>query len=112
MISTDLRPVGFYEMRERITGNRLEVYARLLDNGPATGSELAAAMGWPVTSVRPRLTELLDLLHAEPTGKRRNSEHEFRALTASQAQAAHAAAFPPPPVQEPAPIGQAGFSFA
>lgn len=125
MTSTDLRAVGFSEVRERITGNRLTVYDALLSAGPLTGSELAANMGWPVTSVRPRLTELCDLLHAVTTGKRRAHEHEFRALTASEALAAFAAQPIPAELPRPAPIAptahatralsdqfQSGFLFA
>lgn len=102
----DLRTIGFNEVRDRITGNRLEVYGALLDNGPKTGSEIAAFLKWDVTSVRPRLTELVECFHAETTGRRRNHEHEFRALTPSQALAKHAGQNAPPvpvaPVFQPA----------
>lgn len=90
-MSTDLRSVGFAEVRDRLTGNRLKVYAALVAYGPSTASEVAKDLGWDKTSVRPRLTELVDMLHAQPTGVRRNHEHEFRALTDTEAAALHAA---------------------
>ena len=107
-LNNDLRAIGFSEVRGRITGNRLEVYSRLLAHGPATGSELAAVMGWEVTSVRPRLTELCDLHHATATGKRRMCEHEFAALSTTAAEAMHEAATrraapAPEPTPEPPP---------
>lgn len=80
---TDLRPIYFHEARERLIGNRLAVYIELA-RGACTGSELAARMGWPVTSVRPRLTELRGISACVETGVRRNGEHEFRALTADE----------------------------
>lgn len=86
---TDLRPIYFNEARARLVGNRLAVYDALMAHGPATGSELSKAMGWQVTSCRPRLTELRAIHAAIETGIRRNGEHEFRALTAAQMQAAN-----------------------
>jgi hypothetical protein len=92
MLSIDLRGIGFAEVRSRITGNRLEVYSRLLAHGPATCTELAAVMGWDKCSVRPRVSELCELAHAVATGNRRNSEHEFAALSAGDAEVLHEAA--------------------
>lgn len=85
---TDLRPIYYREARERLVGNRLAVL-QSLRIGPATGTELAARMGWAVTSVRPRLTELRDLSACTETGTRRNGEHEFRALTDAEIRAAY-----------------------
>jgi hypothetical protein len=82
----DLRPVYFHEARERLVGNRLAVYVALAES-PATGTELAARIGWPVTSVRPRLCELRELHAAATTGNRRNGEHEFRACGHAEMQA-------------------------
>ena len=89
---TDLRSVGFSEVRERLTGNRLTVYEALLTRGPSTGSELAAFMRWTVLSVRPRVTELCDCYHATATGERRDGEHVFRAVQPAEAMAMHEAA--------------------
>ncbi len=84
---TDLRPIYFAEARERLIGNRLAVYTALLEIGPATGTVLSEYMGWPVTSVRPRLTELRGISACVETGVRRNGEHEFRALSADEMRA-------------------------
>lgn len=82
---TDLRPIYYREARERLVGNRLAVL-QSLRIGPATGTELAARMGWAVTSVRPRLCELRAISACAETGTRRNGEHEFRALTDAEMQ--------------------------
>lgn len=84
----DLRPIYYHEARARLVGNRLAVYDVLHAAGPCTGAELATRMGWPVTSVRPRLTELREMHAVIETGIRRNGEHEFRAMTAAEMQAA------------------------
>lgn len=73
----DLRPIYYHENRLRLVGNRLEVF-NALKSGPATAKELASRIGWDVTSVRPRLTELRKIDAAIETGVRRNGEHEFR----------------------------------
>lgn len=91
-MKTDLRSVGFSEIRERLVENRLAVYDALVKQGPSTGSELARAMGWTVLSVRPRVCELEAMFHAIATGKRRTSEHEFRALTVAEAMELHESA--------------------
>lgn len=83
----DLRPIYYHEARERLIGNRLAVYDALLTSGACTGTELAARMGWQVTSVRPRLCELRDMRFAETTGVRRDGEHEFRALSHAEVRA-------------------------
>lgn len=83
----DLRPIYYHEAKDRLNGNRLNVYDALRTHGPLTGTELAARMGWQVTSVRPRLCELRELRFAETTGVRRDGEHEFRALSHAEAQA-------------------------
>ena len=91
-MSTDLRAVGFSEVRERLTSNRLTVYDALLSRGPSTGSELAAYMRWTVLSVRPRVVELQAMFHAAATGERRDGEHVFRAVQPGEAMELHEAA--------------------
>lgn len=105
-MSTDLRAIGFAEVRDRLRGNRLAVYTALVERGPSTGSELAAHMKWSVLSTRPRVVELCDMFHAQATGVRRNHEHEFRALSAAEAKQLHDAAkaeseFKPEPAENP-----------
>jgi len=83
-MTADLRPIYYHEARARLVGNRLAVYMALTEAGPSTPKELAARMGWDVTSVRPRITEMRQIHAVIETGIRRNSEHEFRALTEGQ----------------------------
>jgi len=88
----DLRTIGWSEVKERVTGNRARVHEALLKHGPKTCTELAALIGWDKCSIRPRMTELRQAFHVEPTGVRRDQEHEFRALTVAEAEEAHARA--------------------
>lgn len=89
-MSIDLRSVHFSEVRDHIAGNRQIVWTSLLRYGPATCTELAAAMNWDKCSVRPRVCELVSSYHTVATGLRRNGEHEFRALTEVEAEKYHA----------------------
>lgn len=87
----DLRQPHYAEIQPTLTGKRLEVLKGLQRFGPATGSELAERMGWPATSVLPRLTELYKMGRAQPTGRRRGKRHEFLALArVAQAEMAFA----------------------
>jgi predicted ArsR family transcriptional regulator len=88
----DLRRVPFEEIRARLSGDRRRVYEALAAHGPRTCIELAAALQWPVTSVRPRVTELRKMFHAEATGRRRNGENVFRACDETWAAQLHRAA--------------------
>ncbi len=81
----DLRTAHWQEIRDTVTGKREQVYLALCTHGPCTARELADAMRWDKTSVRPRLTELCDAYHAQATGERRNGEHVFAALSQSEA---------------------------
>lgn len=87
MRTTDLRPTAWHELREGLEGHRLDVYNALAARA-STCSELAARIGWPVTSVRPRITELRQMGLVDTTGARRDHQHEFavvrRATEATQ----------------------------
>lgn len=85
----DLRYANFAEVRASLTGNRLACWEQMLEHGPCTCTELASRMSLKVTSVRPRVTELVDAFHAVTTGTRRNHEHEFRAVLAAEAMQLH-----------------------
>lgn len=98
MKPADLRRVGWAEKWESVKGDRLAVYAALLDAGPrgATGSELAAKMGKSVLSVRPRLSELRnDYRLAAETNERRGGEHVFRAVDRERARVLYEMDNPP-----------------
>jgi hypothetical protein len=81
MSATDLRLPHYQEIRHTLIGKRLEVYRALASAGASTPTELAGVMGWDKTSVRPRLTELVDMGRATTTGTRRDSQHVFFAIT-------------------------------
>lgn len=80
--TVDLRPVAWHELSEGLEGHRLDVYNALATRS-ATCSELAARIGWPVTSVRPRITELRKMGLVDVTGERRDHQHEFAVVRRS-----------------------------
>jgi len=86
-MSTDLRRIHFAEIRDYLQGRRQIVHDRLAIHSPCTAIELAAAMQWDKTSIRPRLTELQQAGLAEPTGERRNCEHVWRWVALATAEA-------------------------
>lgn len=75
---SDLRSIHWRAIRDHLQGRRQVVHDRLGLVREATGTELANLMGWPVTSIRPRLVELRDAGLCEATGERRNHEHVWR----------------------------------
>lgn len=85
-MSQDLRSTHYAEVAPALSGNRLVVWEALQRFGPCTGSELAAAMGWPATSVLPRLCELYKSGRAQATGIRRGNpkRHVFLAVARVQ----------------------------
>lgn len=97
----DLRGAHWHDVRGYVSSNREKVYLALLTHGPCTAKELAAHLGWDKTCVRPRLTELQELFHARATGKRRNCEHEFEALSHAEAHLLWQAAQPQPSPLQP-----------
>lgn len=76
----DLRIEHYREVLPTLTGKRAEVYQNLVAFGPSTPCELAARMGWDKCSVRPRLTELVDMGRAQTTGDRREHQYVFEAV--------------------------------
>ena len=84
---TDLRPIHYRDIRDRLQGRRQVVHDRLGIVREATGTELARMMGWPVTSIRPRLVELRDAGLCEATGERRDHEHVWRFVPLAVAEA-------------------------
>jgi transcription initiation factor IIE alpha subunit len=80
MSSDDLRITHYREIRHTLSGKRLEVHDALSRVVSATPTELASIMCWDKTSVRPRLTELVDMQRAAITGERRNNQYVFKAI--------------------------------
>lgn len=57
----DYRNTTWQEVREQLAGRRLAVYAELSLRGPCTTRELAQRSGMDLLTVRPRVTELVQL---------------------------------------------------
>lgn len=57
----DHRNITWAEVREQLAGRRLAVYAELARLGPCTTRELAQRSGMDILTVRPRITELVQL---------------------------------------------------
>ncbi len=91
-MSADLRTIHWREIRDHLNPMRRRVHEKLGLLQKATAKELAEYMALDKCSVRPRLTELQQLGLAEPTGIRRNGEHEFRFLSMAEAEARRQAA--------------------
>ena len=86
-MSADLRTVHWREIRDHLNPMRRLVHDKLGYLGHATAKEISEYMAADKTSVRPRLCELVQLGLAEPTGVRRNGEHEFRWVALATAEA-------------------------
>lgn len=90
MSPIDYRNATFADLRNRLHGDRLSVLEALQLHGPTTTRALSEAMQWDILSVRPRITELVQLGLAElvidASGKRGN-EGVYRALTTQEAEA-------------------------
>ena len=82
----EIRNDNWQALRDRVSGLRGEVHASLLQAGPCTTRELAAKAGLSILTVRPRVTELVELGFAECAG-RVHGEGVYRALSYAEAQA-------------------------
>lgn len=86
----DYREATFSEIKGRLHGDRLTVLEALQLHGPTTTRNLARTMEWDILSVRPRVTELVQLGLAEivPDSQGRPArEGLYRALTTAEAEA-------------------------
>ena len=83
----DFRNATFAEIQSTVTGQRQDVYQALRSHGPCTTRELAERMGWDILSVRPRVTELVELFLVECVGGVRGREGVYRALSWAEGQA-------------------------
>lgn len=76
----DYRNATWDDVRSRLTTDRLAVLEALREHGPCTTRELAAEMDWDVLSVRPRVTELVQLdfveIYVPSTPTRREGPRE------------------------------------
>jgi transcription initiation factor IIE alpha subunit len=85
-MTTDLRKPQWLEIRDTLAGKCQRVHDALGAHNRFTAKELSVAMGWEVTSVRPRITQLKDAGLVEETGERRNGEHVFRYVSLATAE--------------------------
>ena len=86
-MSADLRSVHWSAIRDRLTKNRAVVYDRARIHSPFVPTELATAMGWSITSLRPRTTDLYNAGLLETTGVRRDNQWELKYAPLALAEA-------------------------
>lgn len=93
MKPVDCRNETWESLQTRLDHSRATVWRALLAHGPATTRELAQASGIDILTVRPRVTELVDLFLAELVGGQRDGrEGVYRALTSAEGSVRFAAA--------------------
>ncbi|MES2596413.1 MAG: hypothetical protein V4662_13795 [Verrucomicrobiota bacterium] len=86
----DYRNETFRDIQTRLHSDRATVLEALQIHGPTTTRHLAEAMGCDILSVRPRVTELVQLGMAElvqPEADAPKREGVYRALTIPEAEA-------------------------
>ncbi len=88
MNPAEIRNLNWQQLREHIDGLRATVYSALQIYGPCTTRQLAAKMEADILSVRPRVTELVELGFAECT-RRDGGEGVYRALSYTEAHQRH-----------------------
>lgn len=76
------------EIRGGLHGTRETIHAWLLAHAPAGTTDIAAALGIGLLTVRPRVSELCAWGFAECVG-RFGREGVYRAISVSEAQASH-----------------------
>ncbi len=74
----DIRNDSFAELQGRIDGERFIVFESLKMHGPCTTRELAERMARDIMTVRPLVTELVDLMAVECVD-RKGHEGVYRA---------------------------------
>lgn len=94
-----IRDANWAELKDQVAGDRERCWTSLMLTGrPITTRQLAAKMELDLLTVRPRVTELVQLGFAECTGKE-GHEGLYRARSLQEAQAAHEARRSGAPVQ-------------
>jgi len=84
MHATAIRDLNFEQLKDRLSGLRQAVHSALQLHGPCTTRALAHKAGLDILTVRPRVTELVELGFAECTG-REAGEGVYRALNYNEA---------------------------
>ena len=87
MKPTDYRNATFQDIQRQLVHLRLSVWDALAQHGPCTTRELALACGMDLLTVRPRVTELVQLGFAECVNDdQAGHEGLYRALTTAEAE--------------------------
>lgn len=87
MIPIQFRNTTFRELQSRLVHLRLSVWEALAHYGPCTTRELSRECGMDLLTLRPRMTELVQLGFAECLDTE-GHEGRYRALTLAEAEAA------------------------
>lgn len=92
MKAIDFSRATFSEICDHIGPLRLQVWRGLQTNGPCTTSHLATALGMSILTVRPRVTELMQVGLVKLTGAAREGrEGVYAAMTPTEVREAQAA---------------------
>lgn len=71
MTPADVRNLSWEELRDHLAGPRAAVWEWLRNHGPATTTAISEGTGIPLLTVRPRMTELVQLGFADCVGRLR-----------------------------------------
>lgn len=85
MSPIDYRNATFRDLHGRLVNLRASVYEALMEHGPCTTRELARACDIDLLTVRPRVTELVQLGFVECLDEH-GHEGRYRALTLAEAE--------------------------
>jgi hypothetical protein len=84
----DFRDATWVDIQTRLNGLRLRTLLALQKHGPCTTRALAAVCSADVLTIRPRVTELIQLgLVQLVPGETRNHQGVYRALPAAETEA-------------------------
>tara|TARA_R110000765_G_scaffold123788_1_gene220819 strand:+ start:1609 stop:1926 length:318 start_codon:yes stop_codon:yes gene_type:complete len=71
----DTEVAAAHQVAKRVAGKRLHTLQTLWTLGGGSGEQVALAASLPITSIRPRLTELLQMELILDTGARQKNEY-------------------------------------
>ena len=97
--TTDIKRDNWQAIAEQLTDRRLAVWRALIHRGESTSRKLANTMDEDVLTIRPRLTELLQLGFVVLTGKQ-GHEGTYRACSVEEAHKEFSARQNPNPQTE------------
>lgn len=72
----DTEVAAAHQVARRVAGKRLHTLQTLWTLGGGSGEQVALAASLPITSIRPRLTELSEMELIEDTGIRHKNQYE------------------------------------